>query len=300
MRPTHFLLGLSLSFVFGFGWIFGKAALSEFPPILLAGMRFGIAAILICSVMGWPKIRFQHLILLSVLAVSGPYSLSNIGLNELDVSLTVLLVQLEAPILILLSAIFLRERPSTVSVFGVLIAIAGVALVAGEPVAEGAAAWIAIVMISMFIWAAGQLWIRTSGISGSVALLGALSALATPQLLAVSFVMESDALSSLAGAGISSWLQVLYLGAVMTSLGVGIWYFLLARYEVVHVAPFLLLVPAVSIVGGILLLDEQVFPIRIIGAAIITIGVAIATYQIPTRNTKRATQPALSEESKNG
>lgn len=287
MSKTNILLALLMSVIFGLGWILGKSALEQFPPILMAALRFGIAALIICAVWGWPSTKLRYLLPLSALAVSGPYSLSNIGLAQLDVSLTILLVQLEAPILILMSALFLKERPSRNALFGIFLAVLGVILVAGTPAAEGGAVWIGLVLFSILIWATGQLWIRKTGISGSVSLLGALAALATPQLFLLSALLEPNALSALAGVSPVAWAQVLYLGAVMTALGIGIWYYLLARFEVAFVAPYLLLVPAISIAGGVLFLGEEVTVWRLTGAAVITSGVALAT--VPFKRYARRT-----------
>ncbi|WP_416879567.1 DMT family transporter [Litorimonas sp.] len=291
MNKKNVFLALAMATIFGLGWIVGKSALEQLPPIQMAALRFGLAAALILPFTGWPKrIRLLHLLPLSVLAVSAPYSLSNIGLAELDVSLTILLVQLEAPVLIVLSAIFLQERPSRLALVGIILAVSGVALVAGPPAINGSSLWVAMVVFSIFVWAFGQLWIRKTGITGSVALLGALSALATPQLAIVSLLLEPEAIGQLKNISIRTWAEVVYLGGVMTAMGIGIWYFLLSRFEVRHVAPFLLLVPAISIGGGIVFLEEEVSSIRWIGAIIITFGVALSTLKfertsVPPRET---------------
>lgn len=275
MQKWDVILALLMATIFGLGWIVGKSALEQLPPILMAALRFGLAAVLILPFTGWPRIKLLHLLPLSVLALSAPYSLSNIGLAHLDVSLTILVVQLEAPVLIALSAIFLSERPSGTAIAGIVLAVLGVVLVAGTPETIGSLVWIVLVIFSIFVWAFGQLWIRKTGIVGSVALLGALAALATPQLVIVSMLLEPQGLTDLGGISMRTWGEVAYLGAVMTATGIGIWYYLLSRFEVRHVAPFLLLVPAISIGGGIFILGEEVTVTRWIGAIIITSGVAI-------------------------
>ena len=129
MKKAHCIIALALPFIFGLGWIFGKAALDHFPPILMAALRFGTAGLIMLPFVEWPKIKLHHLILLSALAIGIPYSLSNYGLSKLDVSTTVLLVQLEAPFLIMMSLLFLRERPSGILIIGVTISFFGVILV---------------------------------------------------------------------------------------------------------------------------------------------------------------------------
>ncbi|MCZ4354147.1 EamA family transporter [Roseovarius aestuarii] len=284
MNTQSVLLAFLMATIFGLGWIVGKSALEQLPPIQMAALRFGLAAILILPFTGWPKIRLVHLLPLSVFALSAPYSLSNIGLAKLDVSLTILLVQLEAPVLIALSALFLHERPSRTAVVGIVLAVFGVILVAGAPAASGGLVWIVMVIFSIFVWAIGQLWIRKTGITGSVALLGALAALSTPQLALVSLWLEPEGIAGLSNIALRTWAEIFYLGAAMTAMGIGIWYYLLARFEVRYVAPYLLLVPAISIGGGILFLGEEVTAIRWIGAIIITCGVALSTLKVGAKN----------------
>ncbi len=106
MRRSHLALALLMSLVFGAGWVFGKTATSHFPPILVAMFRFGFAGILLVAIFGRPKVSIWKLWVASACALGISYSISYIGLSQLDVSITVLLVQMEAPILITLSAIF--------------------------------------------------------------------------------------------------------------------------------------------------------------------------------------------------
>lgn len=275
MTGKHRLLALALSIVFGMGWVFGKAALDHFPPILLAAFRFGVAALVMFPFYKWPKIRFEYLILLSTLAITIPYSLSNYGLSRLDVSVAVLLVQLETPILIAMSLIFLREVPGRLVIVGVATSFLGVLLVAGKPAASGNFDVVVMTLISIVVWVAGQLMIRKLGLASSFGLLGALSLLAAPQLLVLSALFELGQVRSIHTAVLASWVQVIYLGVIMTAGGIGIWYFLISRYEINLVAPFLLLVPAVSIFGGIFFLEEVPSASTIFGGILIMFGVVI-------------------------
>jgi O-acetylserine/cysteine efflux transporter len=61
----------------------------------------------------------------------------------------------------------------------------------------------------------------------------------------------------------------------MTALGTGIWYHLIARYPAALVSPFLLLVPVVAILGGILILGEELRSIQTVGGSLIVLGVAV-------------------------
>lgn len=282
MLRSHLIMALALSVIFGAGWVFGKTATAHFSPIFVATLRFGFAGVVLVAIFGWPKVPMQKLFFASACALGVPYNLSYIGLSRLDVSITVLLVQLEAPILIVLSAIVLREIPKRTTVFGVVLAVVGIVLVAGPPSAAGQYSGVLIVISSMFVWAAGQIQVRRFGLAdGGLRLLGALSSLAAPQLLVLSLLFETGHATAISEASVLAWMQIAYLGLVMTVLGQGAWYFLVARYPLHSVAPFLLLVPVCSVAGGVIFLGERLTPATVLGGALIIAGVAVATLTLP-------------------
>lgn len=278
MNPHHLALALSLPFLFGAGWVFGKTATEHFAPILVAALRFGIAGLVGVAIWGWPKAPLRLLLPASTCAIGVPYGLSYVGLAQLDVSVTVLLVQLEAPILILLSAATLRERPGRREASGIALAVLGALFVAGTPSAAANPVAVSFVILSMAVWAVGQVQVRRLGIEGDgPALLGALALLATPQLALTSLIVERGQARMIIEASAIVWGQVLYLGLAMTVLGIGLWYRLIALYPIHAVAPMLLLVPVVSVTGGVLWLGETLEPATAIGGILILAGVAVAT-----------------------
>jgi O-acetylserine/cysteine efflux transporter len=99
MRIRHLILAFIMSIVFGMGWVFAKSAMTHFPPILLAGFRFMVTAVVLARFMKSPNGQIAHLLVISILAVSIPYSLSYSAMKYLDVSTSVLLAQMETPVL---------------------------------------------------------------------------------------------------------------------------------------------------------------------------------------------------------
>jgi O-acetylserine/cysteine efflux transporter len=65
----------------------------------------------------------------------------------------------------------------------------------------------------------------------------------------------------------------------MTGLGYGLWNSLLRRHEVGTVAPFLLLLPVFSVLGGALFLGERLGRAELLGGAIVITGVALITIE---------------------
>ena len=91
-------------------------------------------------------------------------------------------------------------------------------------------------------------------------------------------IIEHGQLESIKNATIIGWGTVIYLCVIMTTVGYGIWYHILKKYDVNQVMPFLLLLPVSSIIGAVLFLEERPNPTTIIGGSIVIIGVAIIVF----------------------
>jgi len=82
-------------------------------------------------------------------------------------------------------------------------------------------------------------------------------------------------LESLANASWIGWGVILYLALIMTVLGYGIWYRVLARNPVSKVMPVMLLLPVFTIASSMFFLGEQPSAIIFIGAAVVFGGVSV-------------------------
>jgi O-acetylserine/cysteine efflux transporter len=100
---------------------------------------------------------------------------------------------------------------------------------------------------------------------------------ATPQLFIMSAIFESGQITAIQNANDMVWLTVIYLGLVMTCLGYYLWNTLIRRHDVGTVAPFLLLLPLFSLIGGMLFLGEEPTADKLLGGVVILLGVAIIT-----------------------
>jgi O-acetylserine/cysteine efflux transporter len=102
---------------------------------------------------------------------------------------------------------------------------------------------------------------------------------ATPQLFALSYAIEGPPGPYIATANWIVWGTVAYLALIMTALGYTMWYTLIRRHPVGQVAPFLLLLPVFSVIGGIALLGESLTPRIALGGAVVIAGVAFILFE---------------------
>ncbi len=288
LTPLDILMGLAVPLIWGMGFVFAKAAINHFPPIFLMSLRFAVTALTLVWFVKPPWHAMGAIIAISLVSAAIQYSMTFNGLAGLDASTAVLVVQLEVPFLVMLGALLLGEKPGWQKAVGIVIAFSGVAFIAGEPRLAGAWVYVLLVVGGAFTWALGQVMIRRLGqnltrsgqddING-FALIAWVAVFASPQLLAFSLVFETDHIAYVQSADWVVWGTVAYLGLIMTALGYGLWYTLVARHPVGRVGPFLLLLPVFSVIASVLVLGEKLTPWSIVGAALVVVGLAVITIE---------------------
>ncbi|MFL2787530.1 MAG: DMT family transporter [Paracoccaceae bacterium] len=272
-------MAILVPFIWGTGFVVAKGAISEFPPILLMAFRFLVTS----SVLVWfvkpPIGNLRALFQIAIVASAIQYSLTFSGLKGLDAGFAALIVQLEVPFLVILGVILLGEKPSFKKWIGILIAFFGVGLLVGK--VEFGNAWLSVLLVVLgaFTWAIGQILIRQLKKIDGLTTTAWVAVFATPQLFVMSFLFEKNQVNLILNANMSVWWAVLYLGLVMTALGYYFWYTLIRTYQVEKVAPFLLLLPVFSLVGGVIFLGEALSFMKVIGGLVVILGVAFVSIE---------------------
>ena len=103
MSFRDILIAISVPILLGFGFVVAKPAMQHFPPYLLMGLRFTIPALILVWWFPMPKGLFLDLFKVSFIGSTLQYGLTYNGLNIIDASSAVLLVQLEVPFGILIA-----------------------------------------------------------------------------------------------------------------------------------------------------------------------------------------------------
>jgi O-acetylserine/cysteine efflux transporter len=296
LKPVDILLAVSVPVIWGGGFLFAKVAIEHFPPILLMAFRFTLAALILVWFVPRPaRVILWRIFWVAMVSAAIQYSLTFTGLRDLDASTAILVVQLEVPFGVIMATIFLKDHLGLRRVLGIALAFAGVALIAGEPRLQGSILPVLLVVGGAFTWSLGQVMIKTLGQVGGFTLIAWVAVFATPQLFMSSWIFERDQLAAIASATTVVWSAVVYLALVMTALGYAIWYYLLGKYDVNQIMPFLLLLPVCTVLGSVILLDESLTLQTTIGGLTAIIGVTIINV---TRNPfRRRAQGVLPTES---
>jgi len=274
MSINQILLALIVPITWGFGYALTKIGMDQFTPLLLMSLRFGIAGLILVWFTKPPWEHMRELFMIAFIGSTIQYGLTYYGLKGIDVSTASILVQLEGPILALLSTLILKERLGWPRALGMGIAFAGVIVIAGEPRLRDSLDSVALVISGAVFWAIAQIMIsRLKSLSG-ITILAWVAIIATPQMLLISLVIEDGQWESIKSASIIDWSIVFYLSFIMTVIGYSVWYHLLRICDVSKVSPFLMLLPVTSIIAGMVLLDEQFTLAMGIGGLLVMTGVA--------------------------
>ena len=275
MTPRHLLIAMLVPVTWGFGFALAKGGLSHFPPLLLMGMRFAIAALVLVWFVPLPRGHWRSLTLIALISATFQYGLSFSGLAMIDATPAILLVQSEVVFGTLIAAIMLKELPTRRQLAGTGVALVGIVTIVGAPSLTGQMTGVVLILTGCLCWALGQVMVRRLGdVMSGFQMTAWVGTIAAPQMLLASVLIEGNPLPALAAAPPFAWVTVLYLGVVMTAIGYSAWYFLLSKYPVPMVMPLLLLLPISTILGAIIFLGEHPDPHVLLGGAIVVSGVS--------------------------
>ena len=277
MKLRDIFLALAVAAMFGAGVVFSKAAIGHFPPILLTAIRFTLVGLLMVWFVPIPRHRLVRIFFAALTSATISYSLVFSGLKHIDVSLMIIVVQLEIPFAALLAWLVFKDPLGWRGTLGMVIAFIGIGIIAGAPEQRTALLPVMLVMAGSLVWAWGQILIKSIGPIGGFTMIAWIAVFTGPQLFILSWIFEDNQLEAVRNAPMIVWIAVAYLVIVMTAMGYASWYSLLGRYDVSQVIPFMLLVPIVTILGGVVVLGEELTPARVVGGILVIAGVAAMT-----------------------
>lgn len=285
MPSRHRILAALVAVCWGLNFLAIDASLQHFPPFFLVALRFAVIAVPTVLLVPLPRVpvrwlvgyglgfgTFQFLFLYWGMAAGMPAGLSS------------LVLQASAPFTVVLAGLLLRHRLTPRAGLGVLVAVAGLAVVGWQRLEGPTAFWpFALVLAGALSWACGNLCSAQARAPEPLHLTLWMSVVPPVPMLGLSLVVEGpgriahslttwdtpDAVPAVLGLG--------YTVLVGTVLGSGIWTWLMARHPAGVVAPFSMLVPVVGMSAAWVVLGETVSRGEAAGAVLVLAGVLVAT-----------------------
>ena len=264
----------------GFGFVIAKPAFESFPPILLMGIRFIFAASILIWWFPIPKGYLKRIFIASFIANTLQYSITYTGLNLIDASAAVLLVQTEVPFGVIFAYFMLKEIPTIRALVGISVAFFGVYILTGSPNLDGKFVGIALTILGSAIWALGQVIVKPlSKEINPLALVAWLAFFSGPILIGISNIIEGNSLNYITNASINHWMIAIYIGFIMQPITYGCFYYVLKNNPLYKVLPIVTMgIPPTGLLAAIFILGEKPTVELFIGGSVIIIGVIMILY----------------------
>ena len=279
MNFRDIMLALCAPLLLGFGFAIAKPAMQQFPPFLLMGLRFTIAALILIWWFPVPKKLLKDLFIVSLVGGTLTYGLVYMGLDRVDASSSILLVHTEVPFGVIIAYFLFKERPGIKNILGIIIAFIGLFILLGAPNLEGKLVGVLLLLFGAFFWSLGMVMAKPlSKQIGGFAVAAWVSLFCGPILLLGSFIFDGNTMNYFLSADYRGWLTVAYLALIMQPLAYGTWYHVMGRNPVHKVMPVMLLLPLTGLSTAIFLLGEEPTKQVFIGGAIILFGIGMILF----------------------
>jgi len=280
--PRHRLLAAGVAVIWGVNFLAIHASLGQFPPLFLVALRFALIAVPTVLLVPRPDVPVRWLIGYGLGFGVVQFTFLYWGMAAgMPTGLASLVLQMSAPLTLVLGRGLLRERVGARQWAGIAVAVLGMVLV-GVSRAQAAAFWpFLLVLVGALGWAGGNLASRLARPPRPLHLTLWMSVVVPVPMLALSIVVEGPAeiaaswQGALSPSALPAWLGLAYTCLVATVVGSGAWTWLLARHAAGTVAPFSMLVPVTGLLVAWLVLGEVPSWLELAGGAVVVVGVLV-------------------------
>jgi O-acetylserine/cysteine efflux transporter len=278
----HAALAILVAFILGVSFVAVRLAVDEWPPLLVTGWRFLLAAFPLVFFVRRPAVPARLVIAYGFMQGVVMFGLGFTAIAwGMPAGLASLIFQAQVVFTIAFAAILLGERPQPQHVAGGLIAIAGMVLI-GWSKLEGAGG--TLLPFMMVIGAAAS-W-GVANIISKVARPPDMpafviwSALAAPVPLFLMSMMFEGTSFGWAGfmPSITAISAIAFMAYGATVLAFSIWTWLLRTYSAATVTPFALLIPVFGFGSMALTYGERLSAMTWLGAVIVFAGLAVNVF----------------------
>jgi O-acetylserine/cysteine efflux transporter len=276
MSLIHILLAVLATILWGFTFVAIKVGLGEFPPLLFAALRFMVVALPAMIFVPRHGIPWRWIVAVGLAMGTFQYAFLYLGMEQgMPSGLSSLMIQSQALFTLLLSTWVLQDVPRRQQWFGVGLALAGMMTIALDRGGNTPLGGLVLVLGAALSWSVGNICIKLAQVSNGFRLFAWMSVVPPLPLLVLSAVFESgqwQALRSLTPLGVGA---ILYTSLVASLLCFGFWAYLVQLYSPNRVAPFSLLVPIFGLGFSVVLLDDTLSRLEILGATLVFLGLCL-------------------------
>lgn len=280
MQIRYAIFALFVCFIWGVNFAVMKIGLQQLDPYIFGLLRFSI--VFVC-LLPWLKVvpgQMVKLFILGNLIGGFQFALVFLGMDLTNhVSAMSVVVQLNIPITLVLAHFFLAERMSYWRTSGVIVSFLGVLIITLEPEVLEESSAVIVVFFATVLYSLGVILMRKITAVPVFQTQAWVAFYSVPAFIFMTLVFEEnqvDQVMNMDWIGIS---MVLYTSILSTIVGYGGMNFLLRRFPVTLVSPFMVTVPVFATISSVIFLGEVLTGKFMIGAGVTLSGLAIIHYR---------------------
>jgi drug/metabolite transporter (DMT)-like permease len=281
-KQAFFLLFVTF-FIWGSVYVGGKLLSEQVPPGLLACLRCCTAMIPLLLMsrkyfgVHIESSDWKYFIAVGILGYFLTLFLIQLGIALTGASMAALLNALTPVTVTLLAALMLKEAITPIKIICLVLALAGAVIIASGAGAEGQLFGVAVVLLSVLSWGFASVYMRRLTAKYPAVLV-------TTYSMAISLIFHIpvgiwSAVTQPVQIDAKAILGILYLGFVGSGVAQYTWTKCLSILPASTCSLFYPLQPAFSAIMGLLILGETFTPSFFIGLILISIDVALSTWE---------------------
>ncbi len=263
-------------------YIAGRVLAPAMPAYFLNGVRWVISAIILWGILrakGKPiplKSEWKALFSMGFVGMFVFSTLTYLGLKSIPAAQAGMISGMIPVVILILSVVLLRERPSVVAWFGIVLSVIGVFVLFGA----GSS--------SSFTFSVGDLELVIAAVAwGLYTVLGKkLSHRIDPLTMTAGAAIYGAIPSAIAGAfsyspetihmTLVAWVSLLYVSTAASVVAYFVWTSGVHMVGASRSAPFMNLLPIWTVILGVTILQERLTVLELIGGAVILAGAFLA------------------------
>jgi drug/metabolite transporter (DMT)-like permease len=276
---------VTVAIIWGLSFVAASMVLTTLAPLMLATIRFIIAAAIYSPVIIWeyrkgnrPTIAdLKELAVLGFLSISIYFWLQYTGVQYAGAGISAVLATGFTPILTgIAGAVLLKEKVTATKGVGIALGLTGVALIALPKIVIGSVDWLFLLGVACLLGNA-VCWSIYSTLSRRLMkrIGNPLMVTAYTTLLGVLFLIPLSLTSdwgAVTRVTTQQWVSILYLAVVCSCVGYFLWNYTLSKLEAVKATVWLYLEPVAAFIGSFIIFGQVPATLTLIGGAAIIVG----------------------------
>lgn len=276
LNRLHLVLLICINALWGFNFIAAKLGTAVFGPFLFITIRFTIVFILLAFFLRWVPGQMYRILGIGVCMGVGHYAFMFYGVYLAgSLSSVAIASQLTVPFATLLAILFLKERIGITRILAIAASFLGVVIIGFEPFGVEhlvALAYTTIASLAMATATVSMRQLKNVAVFNLQAWIAIVSCLS---MAVITWCIQPPKMSHISSIAVADYWTILFSAIGATILGHGSLYYLLQRYPVINIAPFITLSTLFAIVFGILFLNEQLTFKIAVGGILTLLGVTV-------------------------